>query len=172
MGPSVIDVPGTKALLEASGAARAPRARGLWGVGPRVEGPRRACASAGMHGAYCPPDFVGVSGYAPLIRPLSFEAMEISWETAAYEFGLFNISIKDLVARGKKLVYRWAPWALGGWGGAVQTSIKDLVSAARSWSAGGAAWWEEALAPGGAAAPLERSDSGAAAGSPGPWTPS
>jgi hypothetical protein len=54
------------------------------------------------------PDFVGVSGYAPLIRPLSDAAMEISWETAGYEFGLFNISLKDLASKGKKLVYRWA----------------------------------------------------------------
>ncbi|KAI8464122.1 MAG: hypothetical protein J3K34DRAFT_396852 [Monoraphidium minutum] len=42
MGPSVVDVAGTKALLEAS-------------------------------------DFVGVSGYAPIVRPLSLDA--ISWET-------------------------------------------------------------------------------------------
>ena len=40
------------------------------------------------------------------MRPLSFEAMEISWETAAYEFGLFGISLKDLAKRGKKLIYR------------------------------------------------------------------
>jgi hypothetical protein len=53
------------------------------------------------------PDFIGVSGYAPLIRPLSDEAMEISWETAGYEFDLFNISLKDLASKGKKLVYRW-----------------------------------------------------------------
>lgn len=50
-------------------------------------------------------DFVGVSGYAPILRPLSFEAMEISWETAGYEFGLFGISLKDLANQGKKLVY-------------------------------------------------------------------
>lgn len=50
-------------------------------------------------------DFVGVSGYAPLTRPLSFSALEISWETAAYEFGLFGISIKELMAAGKKLIY-------------------------------------------------------------------
>ena len=55
-----------------------------------------------------PADFIGVSGYAPLIRPLSQGAMEISWETAGYEFGLFNISLKDLAAKGKKLVFRRA----------------------------------------------------------------
>jgi len=55
------------------------------------------------------PDFVGISGYAPLVRPLSFDALEISWETAAYEFGLFGISIKDLVKQGKKLIYRCGP---------------------------------------------------------------
>ncbi|KAI8472172.1 MAG: hypothetical protein J3K34DRAFT_215181 [Monoraphidium minutum] len=68
MGPGVVDVEGTKALLDKS-------------------------------------DFVGISGYAPLVRPLKDDAMEISWETAAYELGLFGISIKDLAKAGKKLVY-------------------------------------------------------------------
>jgi hypothetical protein len=62
-------------------------------------------------------DFIGVSGYAPLTRPLDFSALEISWETAAYELGLFGISVKDLAKRGKKLIYRWGGG--GVWGARV-----------------------------------------------------
>ena len=53
-----------------------------------------------------PQDFIGVSGYAPLTgRPLGFAALEVSWETAAYEFGLFGISVLGLAAAGKNLIY-------------------------------------------------------------------
>jgi hypothetical protein len=47
-----------------------------------------------------------VSGYAPLLRPLAEGALEISWQTAAYEFGLFGINIPELAAAGKRLIYR------------------------------------------------------------------
>lgn len=47
-----------------------------------------------------------MSGYAPILRPLSDpSSMEISWETAAYEFQLFGVSIKDLSDSGKRLIY-------------------------------------------------------------------
>lgn len=32
--------------------------------------------------------------------------MEVSWETAAFELGTLGISVKELMAAGKKLVYR------------------------------------------------------------------
>lgn len=65
-----------------------------------------------------PVDFIGISGYAPITRPLSFSAMEISWETAAYEFDLFGISVKQLAAKGKRLIYRCGGGAWAGRGGA------------------------------------------------------
>lgn len=135
MGPSVIDVPGTKALLEASGGGGAgawqaaahcfrtlvpciTRGRSrLWlsalalidsNLLPAGRAAASRCTRRAMGAAAAPllTDFVGVSGYAPMVRPLAFDVMEISWETAAYEFGLFDISLKDLAKSGKKLIYR------------------------------------------------------------------
>lgn len=122
MGPTAVDVQGVKDLLAKSGA------RGAFPVSrEHLEGrsaPARcvACRRVVHTPAYKRPmlahandlrttfsDFIGVSGYAPLVRPLDAAgAMEISWETAGYEFEFFGIRLKDLAKSGKRLVYRCA----------------------------------------------------------------
>lgn len=54
----------------------------------------------------CCTDFIGLSSYAPLPASLSSEAMEVSIQTAAFEFLYFGIDLKRLLfVDGKQLIY-------------------------------------------------------------------
>lgn len=68
-------------------------------------------------------DFIGLSSYAPLPANLTHETMEISIQTAAFEFLYFGIDLKRMLFVAKKqLIYseqglggltdnaRWAPF--------------------------------------------------------------
>lgn len=51
-------------------------------------------------------DFIGLSSYAPLPANLTYETMEISIETAAFEFLYFNIDLKRMLfVENKRLIF-------------------------------------------------------------------
>jgi hypothetical protein len=47
---------------------------------------------------FLPPDFIGISAYAPLPEVLTPEAMEVPIQTLAHELAPFNISLRALLA--------------------------------------------------------------------------